>query len=381
MKRIFLMLLVVSALFEGRAQASEPDGFEVKFKVLDTKGGYILYKHLLPNVSTWKYDTLALDNKGQAVLKGKVDYPHWLECRVKPVSEHEGKNLKLFLDNSRIQIQLDCSGADGTLEVKGAEADKKYHMLRRESKIVVEAYIAAFNHKNQMVRENKTIPSTLEQEYKTARTKALDFFTSLPNYAYDPIIACLVYEIFNQNFDLEILDEALSKFDPSMDANGYVAESKKKVINEKRILPGQTAYDFTLSDLQGKTYKLSDFRGKYVLLEFSASWCHWCKKEVPYLKQVYEMTKDENFVMLTVNLDQTRDRWEKDVRELNLPWPVISDLKAYSGPVTKNYSITGIPKVFLISPDGKIIDHSLRRERLVQYIKDMYNKSINQSIK
>ena len=70
-------------------------------------------------------------------------------------------------------------------------------------------------------------------------------------------------------------------------------------------------YDFTLSDIDGKVYKLSDFRGKYVLIEFSASWCGWCKLEIPYLKTVYENTKGKNFVMFTVNMDEDRENGRK----------------------------------------------------------------------
>ena len=104
----------------------------------------------------------------------------------------------------------------------------------------------------------------------------------------------------------------------------------------------------------------------------SASWCGWCKLEIPYLKTVYENTKGKNFVMFTVNMDEDREKWEKDVKEYNLPWPVVSDLKAYSGPVAQNYHVKGIPMIYLIDPEGKIMARDLRREPMIEYINKLF---------
>ena len=78
------------------------------------------------------------------------------------------------------------------------------------------------------------------------------------------------------------------------------------------------------------------------------------------------------FVMFTVNMDEDREKWEKDVKEYNLPWPVVSDLKAYSGPVAQNYHVKGIPMIYLIDPEGKIMARDLRREPMIEYINKLF---------
>ena len=133
-----------------------------------------------------------------------------------------------------------------------------------------------------------------------------------------------------------------------------------------------TPEDFALEDLEGNVYKLSDYRGKYVLLEFSASWCGWCKLEIPFLETVYKNTQGKNFVMFTINLDDERGKWEEDVKHDNLPWKVISDLKAFESPVAKNYNVSGIPMIYLIDPEGKIKEKGLRREEMIEYINTLF---------
>ena len=95
--------------------------------------------------------------------------------------------------------------------------------------------------------------------------------------------------------------------------------------NDRLLTAGKVFPDFQVFDTLGKTYTLADFKGKYLFVEFSASWCGWCKLEIPYLKTVYENTKGKNFVMFTVNMDEDREKWEKDVKEpIVVRWPKIT---------------------------------------------------------
>ena len=148
----------------------------------------------------------------------------------------------------------------------------------------------------------------------------------------------------------------------------YTRYCERSLQQEKRVLPGKEAYPFTLQDTTGREYRLSDYRGQYVLLEFSASWCGWCKLEIPYLKKVYELTRGKKLAMFTVNLDKERKLWVEEVVKENLPWPVISDLQAFDGELTRQYNVSGIPVIFLIDPEGKIVTNKLRGEQMIEYI-------------
>jgi len=107
-----------------------------------------------------------------------------------------------------------------------------------------------------------------------------------------------------------------------------------------KVRPGMPAADFKVFDREGKEYTLASFKGKYIFLEFSASWCSWCKKEIPSIRQAYERFKD-SVVFITIHLDDNRDKWLKDLETHAVPWYCLTDLKAWKSPVAKAYNIAG----------------------------------------
>ena len=131
-------------------------------------------------------------------------------------------------------------------------------------------------------------------------------------------------------------------------------------------LTGQTAPEFALPDPNGKMISLSSFRGKYVLVDFWASWCKPCRMENPVVVAAYQQYKNRNFTVLGVSLDQpgAKDDWMNAVMKDKLTWTQVSDLSSWNSPVVSLYNITGIPYNVLVDPQGKIIAESLRGEAL-----------------
>jgi peroxiredoxin len=136
---------------------------------------------------------------------------------------------------------------------------------------------------------------------------------------------------------------------------------------------GSTAPDFTLNDVNGNPVALSSFRGKYVLVDFWASWCGPCRAENPNVVKAYNAYKDKNFTILGVSLDEKRDSWIKAIKDDNLNWPQVSDLKYWNSSVVSLYRFDGIPYNVLIDPAGKIIASNLRGEQLMESL-ELYVK-------
>jgi peroxiredoxin len=118
--------------------------------------------------------------------------------------------------------------------------------------------------------------------------------------------------------------------------------------------------DLTLNDTDGKPVSLSSFKGKYVLLDFWASWCGPCREENPNLVKAYNEYKEKNFTILSVSMDKSKEAWLQAVQQDRLPWTQVSDLKAYDSPVAVEYKVSALPSNFLIDPSGKIIATNLR---------------------
>jgi peroxiredoxin len=195
----------------------------------------------------------------------------------------------------------------------------------------------------------------------------------LPNALFavqmlNPAVEKQYLQMFVQTLNRRFPSSKLSK-DFTVKVNQMIATPEQEA--GKGVQVGTLAPEIVLPTSDGKEVTLSSFKGKYVLVDFWASWCGPCRQENPNVVAAYNTYKDKNFTILGVSLDNDMDKWQSAIKKDNLTWTHISDLKGWESIAARDYSVESIPANFLVDPNGKIIARDLRGEMLAQKLSEV----------
>jgi len=219
----------------------------------------------------------------------------------------------------------------------------------------------------------------MQGEYTNFQSSMQEFVTNNPN---SPALIMALSQI-NAEADFKtyeaLITQINSTFEESPTVKAYYEnykQLKKKLESGKLLAEGKLAPDFTEFLTDGKKQmKLSDLKGKVVLIDFWASWCGPCRKENPNVVKTYEKYKNDGFTIMSVSLDTDRAKWLAAIKQDNLTWPNhCSDLAFWSSAVVPLYNIQGIPSTVLIDKEGKIIATDLRGTALDKKLEEIFHQ-------
>ena len=221
----------------------------------------------------------------------------------------------------------------------------------------------------QISGEEKTYTQQTVQQ-ATNSSLALFILSTYQGMARDPNFRV---NGFTDTEVVALLTDVLNKFPERTDIAGIRNSVEASI--PKTLWVGKTAPEISLPDTDGRTVKLSSFRGKYVLVDFWASWCGPCRRENPNVVQAFNQFKNKNFTILGVSLDRPgqKENWIKAIKEDNLTWTHISDLKFWQSEVVPVYQVGSIPFNVLVDPDGKVVAENLRGNALGQKLQELLN--------
>ncbi len=283
--------------------------------------------------------------------------------------------LPFFLENGTIQIR---GNADFFMnsEVRGTVNNDIFGFYNSLNRSMEDSLRRAFiiDLKIHGEPDDKASLEGLRQRsdwmHRREREVVMKMFELYPDQVFAPFIIYL-----NMRFDLSLdeLKVLRGKIAPVLNDHPYTKQLDE-FIRLKDFKEGSMMPEFDLPDQKGKSVKLSDYKGKYVLIDFWASWCGPCMKEMPNVVKLYKECKGKNFEIIGVSLDNKREAWETAIKKNGMKWPQVCDFQAWATAPAKACGVQAIPQTILIDPEGKVIALGLRGMELEKRIKEVLNK-------
>ena len=312
---------------------------------------------------------------GKYVFLGVVNQPQYGRIVITP-PEHEQKSISVSfaLENADLTIQTD---AEGWSTVSGSafnEAYQEFLEAKREPERQLSETVDTYYEKKaagtMAPEEQKQIEDKWDAELQVVRDIEYDFIKRNIN---NPAFWYNVYICMGSS-SLERLEALLAAADARTLEQPVFKQMAETAAALKRTAIGQPFVDLKMNDPEGNAIALSDYagKGKYILVDFWSSWCGSCRAEMPNVKAAYETYHAKGFDVVGVSFDSNHEDWVKAIKDLDLPWVQMSDLKGWDSAGAKAYAVSGVPHTVLLDPKGSIVAINLRGEDLDEKLAELF---------
>ena len=323
----FIVLFLVNSLLSCSKQESSPNkSYQIHGEITGINDGNIkLVKLNLVNNEQINVDSTQIKN-GKFSFSGKVKSPY-LHTLI--LDDTLGK-IHFFLENKKIKIIGNIDNLDHT-KIIGSREDSLFHSYQIDD---------IFDRK-----------------------KGMEIMLKYPDYTFSAFTAYYQFQL--HTIDTDTLDFIMQQFSEPVKKSIYYKHLDTLYSTIKRVAIAQPAPDFGIPDTNNQIIQLSDFKGKFILIDFWASWCAPCRAANPKLIKVFNKFKNQNFTIVGISIDKNKKRWLNAIEEDQLPWTNLSNLKGWDK-VSKQYGVKAVPQNFLIDPNGIIIAKNIEPDNMIK---------------
>ena len=357
-----LVAVALLGLTNACQNASAAEGYQVTGQLRNVPAGTTLHLSELTSSQFVERGTAKTDAQGKFTFKGTLP----VTAAVYQLKVDEPNQVLLVLDNNtHLTLSGDAKSLPTTYSVKGSKDSEVIQQLTRTmnaSRDQMQRLAQRYNAAGQAGHPDSL--AAIEQQYNVLQRGTANRAKAVIRRNATSVAAGFATLSFvNPDDDFAFADSIATVQRKAQPASPFTQALVERLAPLRATAIGTEAPEINLAQPDGKPLSLKSLRGKYVLVDFWASWCGPCRQENPNVVKAYEQFKGQGkgFTIYSVSLDQKKENWEKAIAADHLVWPNhVSDLKFWQSAAAAAYGVQAIPQSFLLDPSGKIIAKNLR---------------------